>query len=104
MLEKLKQFLNKLNQQGIPIPLLKDPKTSVASVSFSLLVLSSLIVVIGLLGKMAKFFGGVDITQSIYWWGGCAALYANRTWNVTGKDENAVEETKSEVKETVTNE
>lgn len=80
MLEKIKEFITKLNTAGIPIPALKDPKNG-PSVSLTLLFLSSLYVQVGLIGKFTKLLEGVDIQSAINWFLICAGLYFAR--NVT---------------------
>lgn len=89
MLDKIKAFIVRLNQMGIPIPLVRDPKTSTGSVSLTLVFISANVVLIGLLGKMASFFGGVDLTQAIYWFGICCALYFGRNLSTSDKNNNS---------------
>lgn len=90
MFDKLKRFMITLNQAGIPIPLLRDPKTQMASVSLTMLVISFLVVLVGLVGKLSKIFD-VDTTQSIYWFLICSSLYFGRnlTGNLTGNSNNS---------------
>lgn len=85
MLEKIKDFLVKMNQEGFPLPLLRDPKTGQGSVSLTMLVLSFNVVLLGLIGKSAGFLGGVDLTQAIYWNVLTASLYFGRTLSYNGK-------------------
>lgn len=77
-MDKIKAFLNKLNERGIPIPLLRDPKVNGPSVSLTLMVISFLVVLIGLIGKYSKVLD-IDVTQSIYWFTITAGLYFSRT-------------------------
>lgn len=63
---KLKNFVNRLNQQGVPLPMLRDPKTGLASMTATLVFLSFNTALLGQLGKVTNLFGGVDLTQANY--------------------------------------
>lgn len=94
MPEKIKQFILKLNVYGIPVPLLRDPKSKGPSVSLTLLFISSLFVEAGLIGKFTKLLDGIDINQAINWFLICSGLYLGRSLSTksvtsnTDKDEN----------------
>lgn len=75
MIDKIKDLINKLNEKGIPLPMLRDPKTSVSSVSLTMMFLSFNVVLVGLIGKWSNALGGVDLTQALYWFGMCSSLY-----------------------------
>ncbi len=79
MLDKIKDFLNKMNREGFPIPLLTDPKTGLGSVSLTMLFISFNVVLVGLIGKWSSQLGGVDLTQALYCFGICSTLYFGRT-------------------------
>lgn len=81
MIEKLKQFANKLNQAGIPLPLLRDPKYGVSSVSLTMMFGSFVICAVGLIGKASGFLGGVDLSQALTLLGITSALYYGRNFN-----------------------
>ena len=79
MIEKLKNFLKYANEHGIMIPLLYDPLSKSPSVTLTLVVISSNIVLVGMLGKLSNLLGGVDLTQAIYWNLLCLGAYLGRT-------------------------
>lgn len=83
----IKQWVECANKKGIPLPSLRDPKTQEASVSLTMMFISFNIVLVGLIGKMAGYLGGVDVQQAIYWFMVCAGLYFSRR---IGKDGNKV--------------
>lgn len=85
MLDKFKDFFNKVNQLGIPIPMLRDPKVGSSSVSFTMMFISFNVVLVGLIGKWSGYFGGINIEQSIYLFLICASLYFGRTLTYGGK-------------------
>lgn len=79
VLEKLRGFINKLNEKGIPMPMVRDPLTGKSSVSLTLLFLSSCYVQLALINKFAKVFEGVDIDNSLEFFMICAGLYFGRS-------------------------
>lgn len=79
VLEKLRAFVDRMNSMGIPMPMLRDPATGKASVSLTLLFISSVYVQIALLNKFAQWFKGVDTENSLQFFLVCAGLYFGRT-------------------------
>ena len=77
MLEKLRKFARFLNERGIPLPLFRDPKTGSSSVSLTMMVISFVIVVVGLIGKMSKFLD-INLTEGLTFFGVTSALYFSR--------------------------
>ena len=65
-IEKIREFFNLLNQKGVPLPMLRDPKTGQASLTATLVFLSFNTALLGQLGKIANLLGSVDLTQSNY--------------------------------------
>lgn len=85
MLDKIKEFIKKLNSAGIPLPLVHDPKSG-PSVSLTLLFLSSIYVQVGLIGKYSKLLEGIDVSQAINWFLICSGLYFGRNLSTNGKN------------------
>jgi hypothetical protein len=85
----MKELMQKLSdwccKAGIPVPVFKDPVSQLPSVSFSLVVVSSFFVAMGLLGKFAKIVEGVDMQSALYWAGMSYALYFGRRVSGDGK-------------------
>ena len=90
-LKLIKIFIGKMNAYGIPLPMIRDPKTGKGSVSLTLVFLSSLYVQLALLNMFAQMFKGVDIVNALYWHGMSVALYMGRSMK---KDGNKMEITK----------
>jgi hypothetical protein len=78
IVEWWKDFVNKMNDKGIAIPMIRDPQTDQASVSLTLVFISFNMVLIGLIGKYSKMLDGVDTGQALQLFGICAALYFGR--------------------------
>lgn len=91
-LSKLKnkyvEIVNSINQKGIPFPMARDPKTGVGSVSLTLVIFSSALVMIGLVGKWSGKLGGIDMSNALQFFYASSGLYFMRTW--TSKDGTAV--------------
>jgi len=76
MIKKLKELLEYLNEKGWPTPMLRDHGK--ASVSLTLLVLSSLFLMAGLLRELHPLLGGVNFWEALAWHITSAVLYYNR--------------------------
>lgn len=72
------QYVNNLNQKGIPLPMVRDPRTGLGSVSLTFMWLSGTTVLAGLIGKISKLLGDVDLTQALWFFGISASLYYGR--------------------------
>lgn len=72
-------FVSKMNSKGVPLPLLRDPKTGVASVSLTLVFMSFGIVLVGLIGKYSRALDGIDLSQALNLFYACGALYFGRS-------------------------
>lgn len=94
--DKWKEIVNNMNSKGIPLPLVRDPKTSRGSVSLTLVFLSFNLVVIGLIGKYSKMLEGVDVGQAITLFSISAALYFGRKLSKDSKGNLTVEDGKPE--------
>lgn len=78
LMRKLREINSHMNRFGIPVPLVRDPKTGMGSVSLTLVFISFNAVLIGLVGRWSGFFGGIDINQALNLFYACSALYWGR--------------------------
>jgi hypothetical protein len=89
--KKIKQFQKALSdwctKKGIPVITFRDPVTQQPSASFTLLVVSSGLVIFGLINKIAKLVEGVDIPNALQFFYACAGLYFGRKLSVENKKE-----------------
>lgn len=74
-LEDIRKFIDRLNARGIPLPLVRDPKTGRGDIALTLVFLSSIWVQMGIIGKYSKYFDTIDISSAINWFTVCAGLY-----------------------------
>jgi uncharacterized membrane protein len=77
---KLKAASLKLADYGIPTPILRDPFTKRASLPFSMMVISIVLVVIGIVGKLSDLVGGIDKGTAMQFLTTSAALYFGHSW------------------------
>lgn len=89
--EKWKSFVGKMNELGVPLPTVRDPKTGKGSISLTLVFISFNMVLLGLIGKATALFGGIDISQALNLFYACAALYWGRKLSKDG-DKTTIEE------------
>lgn len=76
--DKWKQFVRDMNQKGIPVPTIRDPKTGFGSISLTLVFLSSVIIITGIVGKSAGALGGLDMNMAMEFFWTSTALYFGR--------------------------
>jgi hypothetical protein len=90
-MKKLKEFQDRLTEfctkKGIPVVTFRDPVTQKPSASFTLLVVSSGLVIFGLINKVAKLVDGVDIDNALQFFYACAGLYFSRKLTGDKKEE-----------------
>jgi len=79
--EKIKQFIFNLNEKGIPLPLLRDPKTDGPSVTLTLMLISFALAAGALVGKFSKLLGDLDTSGANYLFLTTAGLYLGRKMN-----------------------
>jgi hypothetical protein len=90
LVDKWKEFVNKMNDKGIPLPMIRDPQTLEGSVSLTLVCMSSFLVVVGIVGKAAGLIGGIDMTSAFNFFYASTTLYFGHSW--VHKDEVAPKE------------
>lgn len=84
-MNELSKFFAKLNSKGIPIPLARDPKTGVGSLTFTMAVISFGICVLLLAGKLANLIGEVDYDNALWLLGLTLSTYLGRQFQKNGK-------------------
>ena len=86
ILGQLLQYWRKLviscNDLGVPLPLIRDPKSKRGDVALTLVFLSSLYVQISLIGKITNKLEGIDTSSALNWFYSCCALYWARKVSV----------------------
>lgn len=83
---KIKEYLLKMNQDGVPLPMLKDPKTGKGSVTLTMMWISFNVSILALAGKVTKILGGVDYSDTLWLLGLTSSLYLGRKIQKNGKD------------------
>jgi hypothetical protein len=80
VLTKWKEFVVKMNDRGVPLPMVRDPNTLEGSVSLTLVVMSSFLVVVGIVGKAAGLIGGIDMNSAFNFFYASTTLYFGHSW------------------------
>jgi len=90
-MKKLKEFKAKFiefcTKKGIPVIIFRDPVNQKPSASFTLLVVSSGLVIFGLLNKIAKLVEGIDVENALQFFYACAGLYFGRKLTNDNKED-----------------
>lgn len=82
-MEKLKELFRKMNEQGIPLPMIRiDGKPSITA-TFAFISFNSAL--LGQIGKVTNLIGPVDLTSANYLFFGCLAAYIGRRLTGDGK-------------------
>jgi hypothetical protein len=96
IVDKWKELVKTANEKGIPLPTVRDPKTSKGSVSLTLVFISFNLCVIGIIGKWAGALGGVDADSAFQLFMACGALYWGRKLSKDDKGYSIEQKVKSE--------
>ena len=75
----MKTLIARMNELGVPLPMVRDPATGKGSVSVTLVVISGGYVMLALLNSAAQLIKGVDVVNALYWFGMCYSGYLGRT-------------------------
>lgn len=72
----MKDFITKMNEQGVPIPLIREKGQP--SLTATMTFLSFNTALLGQIGKITKHFGEIDLTQANYLFMICLGAYLGR--------------------------
>lgn len=90
-MKKLKDIFKKMNQYGIPLPMLRvDNKPSITA-TFAFISFNTAL--LGQIGKVTKILGSVDLDAANYLFFGCLFAYLGRRMTA---DKNKIEVDKEE--------
>lgn len=85
MFEKIKSWLLRINQEGAPIPLLRDNVKGMGSTTLTMYWISFVLCVALLSGKAADKFGGVDYGDALLLLTITGGMYLGRKIQKNGK-------------------
>lgn len=92
LIKNMKKLVLICNSYGIPLPLVHDPKTGTGSVSLTLVVLSSSMVLLGLVGTWSGKLGVIDIKNALEFFYASSFLYFGRNWRTGASAKEDTEE------------
>lgn len=95
-MEKIKELFRKMNENGIPMPMIRDPVTGRASVTLTMMILSFNTALLGQLGKFTKLLGDIDMTSAMSLFVATSALYLGRKLQNDGNKSVTVEKSNTE--------
>lgn len=78
VVEKLKELALKANEDGIPLPLIRDSHTNKGSYTLTMFVVSFTVAIITLLGKVTHYLGEVDYNNVLWLLGLTGGFYLGR--------------------------
>jgi hypothetical protein len=94
--EKLKQLIDLANSKGIAVPMLRDPKTGSGSITATMFIITHIVAIVVLFGKVTKILGDVDYNSVLMLYGLSGSFYLGRkmsgdgkTMTVEGENKNA---------------
>ena len=86
LLDGWKGFVGRMNDLGIPAPTIRDPKTNEGSVSLTLVFVSSILVIIGIVGRWSGKLGGIDMGYAMqFLWTSCSLYWGRKLSAEKGK-------------------
>lgn len=94
MIDKIKEFVLRLNEIGIPVPIIRDGVTGKPSLTFTLCYINGIIALGGLIGKITKLTDGVDLDSAKEMLIVTGSLYLGRTLTRGLSDKPQKEENK----------
>ena len=92
VIAKLKEFIQNMNAAGVPLPMIRDPKTGKGSVTLTMTFISFNTALLGQVGKITNLLGAIDLTQANYLFLMCLGAYLGRRMQSdVGKKTNVIE-------------
>lgn len=82
--DKLKELVANMNKAGVPLPMIRDPKTGLGSVTLTMTFISFNTALLGQIGKIGNLLGNVDLTQANYLFLMCLGAYLGRRMQGNG--------------------
>ncbi len=79
------ELVRGMNARGLPVPLVRDSKTGLGSVSLTLVFISFNVWLASVIGKTAGYLGGMNPDQCLNMFMACSALYFGRKFQGDGK-------------------
>lgn len=81
--QKLKEFIVKLNEMGVPLPMLRVNGKATFTGTMTFIAFNTAL--LGQIGKVTKYIGDVDLTQANYLFLICLGAYLGRKMQGDGK-------------------
>ena len=86
IIDKAKSLIFNMNENGIPVPLLRDPSHDQPSITMTMMVISFTLAAGALISKFTKITGDIDTSGANYLFMITSGLYLGRKMQGNGKD------------------
>ena len=73
-----KDFVSKMNEKGVPMPMASYKGEG--NPALTLVILSSFLVIVGIVGKFAGLLGGIDMNNAMQFFYASCTLFFGHTW------------------------
>lgn len=90
VISRIKGFIQTMNAAGVPLPVMRDPKTGKGSVTLTMTFISFNTALLGQIGKITNFLGPIDLTQANYLFLMCLGAYLGRRMQSDATKKTAV--------------
>lgn len=98
IIEWWKTLTQKMNENGVPLPMVRDPLTKIGSVSLTLVVVSAFFVMTGIVLDWIQIKGiPIDISNALQFFYASCFLYFGRNIPVFGKSTSEPTKTQPKV-------
>lgn len=78
IISKIKQIVNFMHNKGIPLPMLRDPKTNQPSVTLTMFIASFTVCIAALIGSLVQLLGGLEYQNALWLFSITGAFYLGR--------------------------
>lgn len=85
MVNKIKEMILNSHEKGIPLPMLRDPKTNQPSVTLTMFVVSFTVSVTTLVGKITELLGSVEYSNTLWLLSITGGMYLGRKFQNNDK-------------------
>lgn len=80
LIQHWKELVSKANDRGIPLPMVRNPNTLEGDVALTLVVVSSFLLIVGIVGRWAGLLGGIDMQTAKEFFYASSTLFFGHSW------------------------
>ncbi len=91
LVDKVKELIFKMNENGIPMPLIRDPAKDGPPISFTFYYVAGWLAIFSIIGKFTKLLGEIDVSGANYLFLTAAAMHLGHKMTSDGKNNITME-------------